>query len=70
MPFKKAHYRNHPGTYISNLIGHEGKGSILSYLMKEGLATSLSSGNSDNYDCYTDFTITLDLTEKGLTNYH
>lgn len=34
LPNKQKHYRNHPGNYISNLIGHEGKGSILSYLIK------------------------------------
>lgn len=67
LPNKKQYYRNPPGNYVSNLVGHEGKGSILSYLMKEGLATSLTSGTYDNYDCYTEFTISMDITEKGLT---
>lgn len=47
------HYKNHPGTYISNLIGHEGKGSLLSFLIKEDLVTSLSSGNYDTYRTFT-----------------
>lgn len=34
LPNKKEHYKHHPGNYVSNLIGHEGKGSILSYLIK------------------------------------
>ena len=66
MPNKTQHYKNHPGSYVSNLIGHEGKGSILAYLIKEGLGTSLSSGNYDSYNCYTEFSINIDLTEKGL----
>lgn len=33
-----------PGRYVSHLIGHEGPGSIMSYIKAKGWANSLSSG--------------------------
>lgn len=38
LPNQEAHYRNSPGEYISFLIGHEGENSLLSLLIREGLA--------------------------------
>ena len=49
------HYKYPPSKYVSHLLGHEGKGSLLSFLISEGLATSLSAGGSDSYDCYSEF---------------
>jgi insulysin len=34
-----------PLSYISHLIGHEGKNSLLSELIRMDLATSISAGN-------------------------
>ena len=48
------HYKYPPSKYVSHLLGHEGKGSLLSFLIAQGLATSLSAGGSDNYDCYSE----------------
>lgn len=52
LKLQQEHYRNHPGKYVSNLLGHEGKGSLLSFLVKEGLATGLNTWYEDCYDCY------------------
>lgn len=41
----EQHYKNSPGKYLSHLIGHEGPGSLLSLLNKEGLALELSAGS-------------------------
>ena len=49
---QEQNYRHSPAKYVSHLLGHEGKGSLLSFLISEGLATSLSSGGSDSYSCY------------------
>jgi len=49
------YYKNAPSKYIAHILGHEGKGSLLSYLIAEGLANSLSAGGSDSYDCYSEF---------------
>lgn len=35
-----------PEYYVSHLIGHEGEGSLLSYLRRKGLANGVSAGYS------------------------
>ena len=59
-------YREKPIQYISNLIGHEGKGSLLSYLKEQGWADSLSAGSGFNTRQYATFNISIKLTEAGL----
>lgn len=39
---------------------------MLSFLTKEGLATGLSSYYDDEYSCFTEMDISIDLTEKGI----
>jgi insulysin len=46
LPYSDHLWREKPGGYISYILGHEGPNSLLSYLIKEGLAISLSSGSS------------------------
>lgn len=64
----KPHYKNSPGKYVSHLVGHEGPGSLLSLLIKEGLALELSAGSTDEYNTYTELQISVTLTDKGLDN--
>jgi insulysin len=58
-----------PESLISFCIGHEGKGSLLSFLKKEGLATGLSAGASFQTSDYGSFSIQIQLTQKGLEQY-
>ena len=45
------YYQSKPENLLSYLIGHEGKGSLLSYLKAEGLATGIGGwGSSATYD--------------------
>jgi len=37
-------FESQPSRYISHLIGHEGPGSIMSYIKSKGWANSLSAG--------------------------
>lgn len=55
------------GNYLSHLIGHESKGSILDLLSEEGLATGLSSGFDLTEDYYSDMTVSVKLTKEGGT---
>ncbi|GLQ29816.1 insulinase family protein [Litoribrevibacter albus] len=64
-----THYREKPIQYISNLIGHEGEGSLLSELKAQGLADSLSAGSGFNNLEYATFNISIKLTQKGLEQY-
>lgn len=65
----RRHYRSKPAGVLGSLIGHEGRGSLLSLLKAEGLATSLSAGGWGVTDDYGAFSINIDLTPKGLEQY-
>ncbi|KAL8419541.1 hypothetical protein RB594_002666 [Gaeumannomyces avenae] len=63
-------YESQPSRYISHLIGHEGPGSIMSYIKSKGWANSLTAGpysvcpgSPSIFDCQ------IRLTEEGLQNY-
>ena len=43
-PSYRKLYGEKPYSYIAKLIGHEGKGSLLSYLKEKNLATGLFAG--------------------------
>eukprot|EP00494_Astrolonche_serrata_P026268 UN26529 len=44
LPTKFSNYLYKPCAFWGHIIGHEGVGSLLSYLRNKGLATQLSSG--------------------------
>lgn len=58
-----------PLSYISSLYGHEGPNSLLSYLIKLGLATGLCSHPAHELHEYSFFTVDIDLTKQGLAEY-
>ncbi|TID18194.1 hypothetical protein CANINC_003935 [Pichia inconspicua] len=58
-----------PTRYLSHLIGHESKGSLLYLFKQKGWANSLSSGPSTISPGFAEFTIHIDLTIDGLKNY-
>ena len=66
------HYKNSPTHYLAHLFGHEGENSILSLLIKEGLALELSAGGSTELDLFTNFMVSVSLTKKGnyLINFY
>lgn len=65
IPSPWKNYDKKPWHYIGNLLGHEGKGSVLSLLKDLGWAEGLSAGvgSSTRHDAF--FQITIQLTEKG-----
>ena len=64
-PYKDAQ----PLNYIANLIGHEGKGSLLSKLKSMDLVDSLSAGSQFDTQTHTLLLVSMSLTQKGLDNY-
>ncbi|KAJ5398409.1 hypothetical protein N7465_008898 [Penicillium sp. CMV-2018d] len=58
-----------PSRYISHLIGHEGPGSVLSYLKAKGWANGLSAGAMPVCAGSAFFTISVRLTPEGLKQY-
>lgn len=67
VPPQTLHFHQKPCSYLSHLIGHEGPGSILACLKSENLANDLSAGLNTNLDCFGLFRISVDCTEKGIT---
>lgn len=63
-------YETQPARFISHLIGHEGPGSILSYLKEQGLANTLSAGYHNVCPGTSFFEIEVSLTPEGLKKYH
>jgi len=62
------YYKRKPLTYISHILGNESHGSLLSYLKEQGLVNNLSAGGGVNGYNFKDYSIGLQLTDKGLAN--
>ncbi len=59
----------HADRLVSHALGHEGATSLLAQLKKEGLAEGLSAGSSHAGRNQHVFTLSINLTRKGVQNY-
>lgn len=59
--------RTKPSKILSHLIGHEGPGSLLSYLKAQKWANGLSAGLSRDNEDWSLFSVKVDATEAGIT---
>ncbi|WRT69793.1 uncharacterized protein IL334_006784 [Kwoniella shivajii] len=62
-------YQSRPTHFLAHFLGHEGRGSILSYLKKRGWVNSLRAGNHHDAAGFSLFKVTVDLTPEGLEHY-
>ena len=60
------YYGSKPMEILGSLMGHEGKGSLLSFLKDKGLAVGLSGGGSPDTPNYGSAGIRIQLTGKGV----
>ena len=58
-----------PADIVGSVLGHEGKGSLLSKLKGEGLALGLSAGGGYSHLNISSFDISVQLTKKGEREY-
>jgi insulysin len=58
-----------PAAIVGSVLGHEGRGSLLSKLKEEGLALGLSAGGEYSHPNISSFDITIQLTRKGEKEY-
>ncbi|EDV96470.1 GH16264 [Drosophila grimshawi] len=69
LPAMRQYYRSKPDTFMSQLLGYEGVGSLCSYLRQRLWCMSIMagvSGNSfDNNSIYSLFTLSIYLTDDG-----
>nr|XP_009681623.1 PREDICTED: nardilysin-like [Struthio camelus australis] len=74
LPPQERNYRVKPLLYVSWLVGHEGKGSILSFLRKKFWAVALSGGNTETgfeqNSSYSSFSISITLTGEGYEHFY
>ncbi|OZG72042.1 peptidase M16 [Hahella sp. CCB-MM4] len=69
MPPTEPYYHAKPVYYLTNLIGHEGEGSLLSWLKSQQLAEGLSAGLFTSEDDGSVLSVSISLTEKGRQQY-
>ena len=69
IPGSRHLYESKPGQQFGFILGHEGKGSLLSYLKKEDLASTLSAGAWSATKEYGYAYVSIGLTDKGLKEY-
>ena len=65
VPSARFHYRTKPVAYITNLLGHEGEGSLHSALKRKGWIESLAAGSEAIDDASDLIEVTIRLTEAG-----
>jgi secreted Zn-dependent insulinase-like peptidase len=65
IPDQRDDYRSKSLEYIGNIVGHEGEGSLLSWLKMRGWALGLAAGEGIDYDGGSSFTVSVELTEAG-----
>ncbi|MBB3191203.1 insulinase family protein [Halomonas cerina] len=65
VPDPETAYRHKPASYLANLLGHEGEGSLLDVLREAGLADGLSAGVTHGDGRHALFTIDISLTPAG-----
>jgi insulysin len=54
--------------YVSHVIGHEGPGSLLSYLKRKGWVNGLTAGGESDLSDFETFDVTASLTRSGFEN--
>ncbi|KAH7911404.1 Metalloenzyme, LuxS/M16 peptidase-like protein [Hygrophoropsis aurantiaca] len=69
LEYQPPFWKHKPADLISHFVGHEGPGSLHSYLKNKGWVTSLNSGPQALGRGFAMFKVTLHLTKDGFDNY-
>ncbi|KAG8912214.1 Insulinase (Peptidase M16) [Tulasnella sp. 408] len=69
VPWQPPLYKVKPVSFISHFLGHEGPGSLHSYLKNKGWVTYLSAGPSSGAPGFDFFKVTIVLTKEGFENH-
>ncbi len=68
VPIEDINYSCKPFSYIAHLLGHEGKGSLLSCFKMFDLANELTAGTGLSGYNFREFSIEIELTELGMSS--
>ncbi|KAF0691537.1 Aste57867_17268 [Aphanomyces stellatus] len=66
LPSLRTSYLEKPSSLLSHLLGHEGSGSLLSYLKRQKWVNELSAGLMKEYDDWSMFCVEVEATEAGM----
>lgn len=69
LPSYLKDFKSNPLKIIEFLVKYKGKGSFLSLLIENKLATDLSVNTTHKFDLFSPISININLTDKGLENY-
>ncbi|KZS90042.1 insulin-degrading enzyme [Sistotremastrum niveocremeum HHB9708] len=69
LEFQDPLYRSKPGSFIAHFIGHEGPGSLFSYLKRQGWAVGLSAGSTELGRGFDILRLNITLTPEGFASY-
>ena len=69
IPSQDDNYRTKPASYVANLLGHEGPGSLFDVLKRAGLVESLSAGLGMDTGASATLDISMSLTPEGLRRH-
>ncbi|TFK42449.1 Metalloenzyme, LuxS/M16 peptidase-like protein [Crucibulum laeve] len=69
LEYQPPFWRHKPGNFLSHFVGHEGPGSLHSYLKNKGWVTTLSSGPQNLARGFGMFKVTIHLTQEGFKNH-
>ncbi len=69
LPETVSDYKHKTLSLLGFLIGHEGKGSLLSLLKKKNLATGLSAGGYIESKDFSSFNVSISLTPQGVKKW-
>ena len=58
-----------PFEYLGHLLGHEGRGSLRSYLKRKGMANGVGASTNAELEDFETFEVVVDLTPRGLDNW-
>lgn len=68
-PYHTQMWKTKPEYILSQILGHEGPGSLFAYLKKKGWATALSAGSQDVAHGFSMMKVTVHLTNDGFGMY-
>ncbi|KAF8892443.1 Metalloenzyme, LuxS/M16 peptidase-like protein [Infundibulicybe gibba] len=69
LEYQPPFWKHKPSQFLSHFLGHEGPGSLYSYLKSRGWVTSLSCGPQSLARGFGMFKVTIHLTQDGFKNH-
>ncbi|KAH9857197.1 insulin-degrading enzyme [Lenzites betulinus] len=69
LPYLPPFWRHKPASFLGHFLGHEGPGSLHSYLKQKGWVTGLSAGPQNLARGFAMFKVTLYMTPQGFEQY-